>query len=158
MENKNREINTNQLYREAHFKRYCEQDEMSSVKVTRHIPEDFLPACKKDGLIMPIVEREEEMKQKDGTVTTYTARYYSPFQIYLVSAFVNNVVNEEGVLQDPENLDWQKQQGARYIKWSDSSSFLVQAYKDKPDEDVNDRMEVNHFNIAMAGPNRKSLS
>lgn len=115
-------IRKENLLPEDSFIHYCLRDELDGQKLRKRITPEFLRAAEKDGLIVPLCV-EKQKRKKDETEEEVDVRFYSPFQIYLVAGLIENDIDEDGVLRDPENKDWQKQQNTRYIKWGGWSAF-----------------------------------
>src|SRR3989338_2721914 len=102
------------------FIRYCHQtggDDESLL--TEYLDESFLLAIEKEELIFPLLE---ETNEDTGIVTTY----YSPFQIVIILALRENIVDKEGNLRDPDNIIWQEERGTRFIKWQGQSSVNIE--------------------------------
>lgn len=148
MEDKNptRPLIKEQLYEERAFLHYCQRDEVSGSKLEKGLSKAFLDACEKDGLVVPLMEETRPMKNDKGEEVIERVRFYSPFQIYLVSALSPNEVGEDGLLCDGGEL-WgaEAKERPRYIKWTDWSSFHVDSFKNKHEPET---MGVNYFRLA----------
>ncbi len=139
-------INKEQLYSEETFIHFCERDEFSGRKLPRRVSKEFLLAAEKDGLIVPLLIEKGKRKKEDGTDEEVDIRYYSPFQIFLVAGLINNEIDGDE-LRSPDNWDWYKEKGTRYITWGDGSSSWVEHYKAKRSDEPQP-MEYNIFAIA----------
>lgn len=138
-------IRREHLLSEDSFIRYCHRDELDGQKLHGRITPEFLRAAEKEALIVPL--HIEKQKRKQGEVEEEVeVRFYSPFQIYLVAGLIENDIDEDGFLRDPEHKDWQKQQNTRYIKWGGWSAFNADIYQKKRGEEP-DQLG-NHFTVA----------
>lgn len=138
-------IRKEHLLSEDSFIHYCRRDRLDGRKLHDRVTSEFLRAAEKDALIVPL--HIEKQKRKQGEVEEEVdVRFYSPFQIYLVAALVGNDIDEDGFLRDPENKEWQKQQGTRFINWGGWSAFNVESFQKKRGEEP-DQLG-NHFTVA----------
>lgn len=138
-------IRKENLLPEDSFIHYCQRDELDGQKLHARVTPAFLRAAEKDALIVPL--HVEKQKLKQGEIEEeIDVRFYSPFQIYLVAGLIENDIDEDGYLRDPENKDWQKQQNTRYIKWGGWSAFNADIYQKKRGEEP-DHLG-NHFTVA----------
>ncbi len=147
MKESTRQLQTDQLYPEESFVYYCTADEGSvSKKIPDHISPQFLEACDKEGFIKPLHSQEQEQMTPQGKVTRLV-KFYSPFQIFMVSVLSKNIVDEEGLLRGDIGFDiqWQKEQKTRYMAWGDMSGFNVDIEKNGS---VPPPGGVNHFSFA----------
>jgi len=134
------------LYSEDYFLRFCARDEFDGLKLGKDASAEFLRAAEKDGLIVPLFVEKGKRKTEGGSEEEIDIRYYSPFQIFLVAAFINNDI-DEGVLCSPDNKEWHKERGTRYIAWGTGSSSWVEHFAPKRNEEPQP-MEHNIFSIA----------
>lgn len=116
-----RPIIREQLFSEEEFIRYCNDSNDNRVgyygKLRVRVGSAFLRAAEKDGFLSPLLMIEEPRLQEDGTTKVELARYYSPFQIYVIAQLSNNKI-EDGQLQSPDtDKEWQKQQKCRFVSW-----------------------------------------
>jgi hypothetical protein len=106
-----------QLLTKDKFVYYCRTAGVhDTLHLLRNLDENFLLALQKDSLISPIFEDVE-----DGSGRSVS--YYSRFQIFIPLALSENIVDSEGDLRDPENMEWQLEQGSRYMRWR-KTAFL----------------------------------
>lgn len=147
-EKQQRKINTAQLYPEPHFLHYCTVDENSvSRKIGREIAPSFLQACENDGLIQPLhVEDQKQKNQQTGEEAMVPMKFYSPFQIFLVSILSKNIIGDDGLLRDVSFVDlkYQNEQKTRYVAWGDWSAFNVEHEKNA----TTPPLGINHFVFA----------
>lgn len=141
-------IQKDQLYPERSFIRFCMYDEFSRRKIDHDITQDFLDACEKDQLIVPLLIEKETMKTQEGVNEEVNVRYYSPFQIYLVACLASNSVDPDGWLRGT-NVDFSYQAGhkTRYIDWS-GGGFNADTYKAKKTEEQENDIMINNFVLA----------
>lgn len=120
-----------QLYPEGTFLYFCNhsEDAYQKTKLKNEATSDFLRAAEKDGLIKPLLVSDElKAGSKDEKISV---NFYSPHQIFLVAALNKNIIDEDGFLRNPGDLDWQRQQGFRMVDWGDGRAFNVDLYKNK---------------------------
>ena len=130
MKNKNvkSEIKKEQLLSEQAFINYCNYDEASihGGRTSRlDIDQRFIRAAEKDEFIKPLLKLKELVKQKDGNEKLKMVNYYSPFQIYLVLELSKNIIDDNGYLRNPFNLDWQKEKNFRWVNWGRGMSLTI---------------------------------
>ncbi len=147
MKKPERKINTKQLYSEQGFIGYCMSDERTMTKkLGAEISPAFLLACENDGLIKPLHTEEQKQTLPTGEVVNLV-KFYSPFQIFMVSVLCKNIVDENGLLRDIKitDLEYQKEHKTRYIGWGDWMGFNV-------DREKNGSLPpphgINHFSFA----------
>ncbi len=145
MTKKKREIYVDQLYRDDTFLSYCNYDQHGGVstKLGERITPEFLLACEKDDFILPL-HTQTETRMVNGKELQVEAKYYSPFQLFLVAELCKNTIDEDGLLRDVDLMDatYQKEQKARYINWGGESAFLID---DKKRNDLDTFPMYNHF-------------
>jgi hypothetical protein len=120
MEESEIKIHINQLYEQNKFLYFCNTDYHGNnrEKLGRRITEEFLEACERDNFLLPLYKQTNKIKDQDGKEIEKEFKFYSPFQIFLVSAFMRNTIDEDGLLIDLNTMDleYQKKQNTRYIK------------------------------------------
>ncbi|HRH23101.1 MAG TPA: hypothetical protein PK295_00505 [Candidatus Magasanikbacteria bacterium] len=98
-----------QLLTEDQFIQYCRTAGVyDEIALLRNFDEIFLKALRKDGLISPIFEQKNE----SGIID-----YYSKFQVFIVLALRVNIVDADGNLRDPQNIEWQIERKQRHLRW-----------------------------------------
>jgi hypothetical protein len=127
-ENVKSEVKKEQLLSEQAFINYCNYDEANihGGRVSRlDIDQRFIRAAEKDGFIKPLLKTKELVKQNDGTEKLEMVSYYSPFQIFLVSELSKNIIDENGYLRSPSDLEWQKEKNFRWVNWGGGMSLTI---------------------------------
>jgi len=127
-ENVKSKIKKEQLLSEQTFINYCGYDEANihGGRTSRlDIDQKFIKAAEKDGFIKPLLKSKESVKQKDGDEKLEMVNYYSPFQIYLVLELSKNIIDENGYLRSPSNLEWQKEKNFRWVNWGGGMSLTI---------------------------------
>ncbi|MGB9726690.1 MAG: hypothetical protein ACPLXB_01175 [Minisyncoccia bacterium] len=127
-ENVKSEIKKEQLLSEQAFINYCNYDEANihGVRISRlDIDQRFIKAAEKDGFIKPLLKLKELVKREDGNEKLEIVKYYSPFQVYLVLALSKNIIDDDGYLRSPADLEWQKEKGFRWVSWGWSGHSLI---------------------------------
>lgn len=109
------EVNREQLLGEHTFLEHCKNDYHGKSKLKVNL--EFLRAAKEDGFISPILQVKETTRQEDGKENEEVVDYYSPHQIYVITALVHNQLHEGLLWGDIENLEFYKQQGFRMVHW-----------------------------------------
>ncbi len=127
-------VKQEQLYKEERFIDYCNFDAYRKKKIDALIGADFLKAAEKDGLLIPLLKKKEDVQNEDGIDVKETVSYYSPFQLFMVAALSKNIV-DEGHLRRPDNLEWDKQQGRHSIAWGEHSAFNAQLIRNRKEND-----------------------
>jgi|GEM_PF-3266970 len=126
MENENAvsKLKTEQLYSESFFTHFCERDEVDGRKIEKRITKEFLDACEKDALVVPLLVQKGVVLGQNGTKEETDVRYYSPFQIFFIAALSENEIDEEGYLRDL-STDWkyQREQKVRFVNWGGVGAF-----------------------------------
>lgn len=108
-------IKKDQLLTKDQFIYYCRTAGVhDQIVLLRNFDDLFLEALHKDGLIAPIVQ------EVNGTETV---EYYSRFQIFIPIALRVNIVDADGNLRNPDDIDWQLERKQRYIRWC-QTAFL----------------------------------
>jgi hypothetical protein len=125
------EIKKEQLLNKQSFMSHCNYDN-ASVHVTRKldIDEKFLASAEMDGLIKPLMQVEEKVRQQDGTDKIQTVSYYSPFQIYIIAELRENSVLDDGLLWGRmalTDLNYYHQQNFRLMQWGSGMGFNVES-------------------------------
>jgi hypothetical protein len=147
MKKKTREIKLDQLCDERSFLSFCNDDQRGNhgKRLGMEITHDFLVACEKDGFIIPLLTRTES-RMVEGKETQVEVKYYSPFQIFLVTELCKNVIDEDGYLRDLAlmDADYQKQQKTRYINWGGHMAFNIDNEKT---ESGNPSAMISHFTL-----------
>lgn len=147
MKKKTREIKLDQLCDERSFLSFCNDDQRGNhgKRLGMEITHEFLVACEKDGFILPLLIRTEA-RTIDGKEAQVEVKYYSPFQIFLVTELCKNVIDEDGYLRDLAlmDADYQKQQKTRYINWGGHMAFNIDNEKT---ESGNPPNMISHFTL-----------
>jgi hypothetical protein len=141
-------IHTNQLFEQNKFLYFCNTDYHGNnrEKLGRRITGEFLDACERDNFIIPIHRQISKVKDQDGKEIEKEFKFYSAFQIFLVSEFMRNTIGEEGLLIDLNTMDleYQKKQNTRYINWGGGMAFNIGEWMDK---DLGHPIMVNYFRL-----------
>lgn len=144
-----RELWVDQLYSEQKFLDFCNSDPSGTTrqKSEKRIDSKFLNACEKDKFILPLYSETVSKKDADGNDVFQVVKFYSPFQIFFVTALIKNSILEDGLLRDLEisNIDEQNQHKTRYINWGGGSSFNI-SYNDL--RDPGHPSMYNYFKLA----------
>lgn len=134
MKNAIRNIHIDQLYTQDEFLSFCNDDHNSNYgkKLGVKITPEFLEACEKDEFIIPLLTQNQ-------------SKYYSPFQIFLVTELCHNNIDKDGLLRDPEtDLSYQKEHKTRYINWGGNSAFNIN--NRKTERNIKYKI-LNHFTL-----------
>jgi hypothetical protein len=145
----NKDLWVDQLYSEQRFLEFCNSDPSGTSihKFERRIDSKFLEACEKDKFILPLFSETVTRKDQNGNETQTLVKFYSPFQIFFVTALSKNQILDDGLLRDLEisDLEYQKQHNTRYINWCGTASFNI---SENDMRDTGHPNMYNHFTLA----------
>lgn len=134
-------VQQKQLLSEKDFLYFCKYDYLNGVKLD-NITSEFLRAAEKDRFLEPLLQSKNTAPQPNEQQKEETINYYSPHQLFIVSALSKNKVYEDR-LWEPENIDFYKKQGIRSIMWGKNFGFTISYPKES-----NKKLElVSHSTI-----------
>src|SRR3989344_4808611 len=110
------QIIQDQLLSERAFIRFCNDDYIGHKKLD--INPDFLRAAEADKFLFPLLQVKEIVKE-EGIEKEVLTNYYSPHQIYIITALSKNQVHD-GLLWADHDLEFYKLQGFRMVNWGRS--------------------------------------
>ncbi len=111
------EIIKEKLLSEKSFIEFCKYDYSRTEKIN-NVDESFLRAAESDGFLEPLLQVKEKVHE-NGAEKGALVNYYSPHQIFIITALSKNQVHE-GKLWVNEDLDFYKQQAFRMVSWGAS--------------------------------------
>jgi hypothetical protein len=95
-----RKIKKDQLIPEASLVGYCIEDSSNSFwRIRMDVDGRFITAARRDKLIRPLLEVEEDVRNQNGIIEHKMVGYYSRHQIFLMIMLRGNKVNENGRLE-----------------------------------------------------------
>ncbi|MDP2638165.1 MAG: hypothetical protein Q8P26_03835 [Candidatus Levybacteria bacterium] len=114
--------NKDQLLPERAFIDYCRLDYHHNLKLDINI--EFLRAAEADNFLHPLLMVKENVKQEDGSEKEVVINYYSPHQVYVITALSKNQVHK-GLLWTKSNIEFYEQQGYRMVNWGSGYTFNI---------------------------------